>query len=254
MLQIEQLPVLNDNYIYLLHDDIAKLTAVVDPAVSEPVLQTLKKNCWQLDFILNTHHHGDHVGGNLSLKKTTGCKIIGSVYDQHRIPGIDQTVAEGDEIQIGSHNAKVLFTPGHTLGHINYYFKEDAALFCGDTLFKMGCGRLFEGSAEQMWQSMQQLKALPDNTRVYCAHEYSQNNGQFALTLEDDNQALLDTMTEVKQQRRNNLPTVPTTIALERATNPFFRPDSLTIQKNLHLENQPLLDVFAEIRYRKDHF
>ncbi|MEE9356377.1 MAG: hydroxyacylglutathione hydrolase [Methylococcaceae bacterium] len=254
MLQIEQLPVLTDNYIYLLHDDVTDQTAVVDPALSEPVLQALKKHGWHLDYILNTHHHGDHVGGNLQLKKATGCKIIGSVYDQYRIPEIDQTVTEGDEIQLGSQTAKVLFTPGHTLGHINYYFADNAALFCGDTLFKMGCGRLFEGSAEQMWQSMLQLKALPEKTRVYCAHEYSQNNGQFALTLEDDNPVLQQTMIEVRQCRLQNLPTVPTTIGLEQATNPFFRPDSPTIQQKLQLENHPLVDVFAEIRRRKDHF
>jgi len=254
MLKIIQIPVLTDNYIYLLHDTASGSTAVVDPALSQPVLDELKHQGWRLDWILNTHHHSDHVGGNLELKAKTGCQVIAANSDKDRIPGFDKGVDDGNVIKIGQYAAKVLATPGHTSGHIVYYFADAAALFCGDTLFSMGCGRLFEGSAEQMWQSLQKLKALPGDTRIYCAHEYTQANGRFALTVEPENQALQQRMIEVNQLRRENRSTVPSILQQELDTNPFLREDSLALQRQINFEGETPVPVFAEVRRLKDHF
>ena len=254
MLTILQLPVLNDNYIYLLHDPISGETAAVDPAVAQPVLDVLAQKGWRLTMILNTHHHGDHVGGNLELKQKTGCTVIAALADRHRIPAFDSGVVDGDTITLGAHSANVIATPGHTNGHVVYHFAADNALFCGDTLFGMGCGRLFEGTAEQMWQSLQKLKTLPAATRIYCAHEYTQANGRFALTLEPANLQLQQRMDSIGQLRAKHLPTVPSTIAQELATNPFLREDSLALQQAVNKANNPPVEVFAEIRRLKDHF
>lgn len=254
MLTILQIPVLTDNYIYLIHDPVSAETAVVDPALARPVLDMLDKKGWQLTSILNTHHHNDHVGGNLELKQQTGCKIIGGQSDRGRIPGIDIGVNENDIISIGRHSARILATPGHTSGHIVYYFADDNLLFCGDTLFVMGCGRLFEGTAEQMWQSLQKLKGLPASTKIYCAHEYTQINGRFALTVEPDNRALHQRMQVINQLRANHQPTVPSTLEQELATNPFFREDSPALQKTLHKLNSKPVEIFAEVRRLKDNF
>ncbi|MDD5411633.1 MAG: hydroxyacylglutathione hydrolase [Methylobacter sp.] len=254
MLTILQLPVLNDNYIYLIHDHVSGETAAVDPAVAQPVLNVLEQKGWQLTTILNTHHHGDHVGGNLDLKQKTGCTIIAPLSDQNRIPGIDRGVIEGDVITLGKHTARVISTPGHTSGHVVYYFADDNTLFCGDTLFVMGCGRLFEGTAEQMWHSLQKLKALPVATIIYCAHEYTQTNGRFALTVEPGNRKLQQRMDVINQQRTNHQPTVPSTIEQEMATNPFFREDSLALQETIKMVNKKPVEVFAEIRRLKNSF
>lgn len=254
MLKIIQIPVLTDNYIYLLHDTASGSTAVVDPALSQPVLDELKHQDWRLDWILNTHHHSDHVGGNLELKAKTGCQVIAANSDKDRIPGFDKGVDDGDVIKIGQYAAKVLATPGHTSGHIVYYFADAAALFCGDTLFAMGCGRLFEGSAEQMWQSLQKIKALPRDTRIYCAHEYTQANGRFALTVEPENPVLQQRIIEVNQLRAENRATVPSILQQELATNPFLREDSLSLQRQINREGGTPVTVFAEVRRLKDHF
>ncbi len=254
MLEIIQIPVLTDNYIYIIHDSISRETAVVDPALAEPVLDVLAKKNWSLTYILNTHHHSDHVGGNLQLKQQTGCRIIAGQSDRARIPGIDAGVNDNDVVSLGTHKAKVIFTPGHTSGHIVYYFAEEHLLFCGDTLFAMGCGRLFEGSAEQMWHSLQKLKVLPAATQVYCTHEYTQSNGRFALTVEPNNHLLQQKMVEVDKLRANHQTTVPSTIVEELATNPFFREDSVELQKTIGMLNKKPVQVFAEIRRLKDHF
>jgi hydroxyacylglutathione hydrolase len=240
MLEIITLPVLTDNYIYLIHDPVSHETAVVDPALAQPVLDMLQQKGWQLTYIWNTHHHSDHIGGNLKLKQQTGCKIIAAQADSARIPGIDQGVSEGDVVSLGSHKARVIATPGHTRAHIVYHFAEDKLLFCGDTLFAMGCGRLFEGTPEQMWQSLQKLKTLPPDTKVYCTHEYTQNNGHFALTVEPDNKALQQRMLEVDKRRQQDKSTLPTTIADELATNPFLREDSSSIRQSVGMpSNKP---------------
>ncbi len=254
MLEIVILPVLTDNYIYLIHDRLSQETAVVDPALAQPVLQVLLQKRWQLTTIFNTHHHSDHVGGNLEIKKRTGCKIIAGNADKDRIPGIDQGVNEGDFVKLGEHIARVIATPGHTSGHIVYHFAEDNLLFCGDTLFAMGCGRLFEGTADQMWCSLQKLKILPKKTKVYCAHEYTQSNGRFALTIEPGNFKLHNRMLEVDRLRSVNLSTIPSTIGEELETNPFFREDSNEIRQRIHTEDSKPSQVFAEIRRLKDNF
>ena len=254
MLDIIQIPVLNDNYIYMLHDSVSLETAVIDPALEQPVLDVLAEKGWQLSFILNTHHHWDHVGANLALKQQTGCKIFAAASDRERIPGIDVGVEQGDVICLGEHQAQVVETPGHTSGHVVYYFAEDQALFCGDTLFVMGCGRLFEGTPQQMYASLQTLKALPPSIRVYCTHEYTLANATFALSVEPDNIFLQKKLRAVMELRAVNKATVPTTIAEEIATNPFFRVDCISIQKELGLVGAEPDVVFAALRQRKDDY
>lgn len=255
MLEIIQLPALVDNYIYLLHEPISGDTAVVDPAVAEPVNILLDQKQWRLKYILNTHHHADHVGGNITLKQQTGCQIIASSADRRRIPGIDIEVNEGDSIHLGSQTFYVVSTPGHTLGHIVYFCPDSELLFCGDTLFSLGCGRLFEGSAEQMWLSLKKLKALPSNTKMYCAHEYTLANGRFAQTLEPENPRLLQRIQEVERLRESNQSSLPSTIGQELATNPFFREESADLRKHIGMtESNTPLEVFALIREMKDHF
>jgi hydroxyacylglutathione hydrolase len=254
MLEIHRLPVLQDNYVWLLHDPVTGATAAVDPAEAEPVLDRLDKLGWTLSHIFNTHHHWDHTGGNLVLKRQTGCKVYGAERDRGQIPGLDVPLQDGDAVEFGSLRARVLGVPGHTLGHIAYWIEEDQALFCGDTLFAMGCGRLLGGKAEQMWSSLNRLRQLPGDTRVYCAHEYTQNNGRFALTVEPGNPALVERMAQVDAARQEKLPTVPSTLAEELATNPFLRPESAEIRTRLGLESAAPVAVFAEVRRRKDAF
>jgi len=255
MLEIIQIPVLSDNYIYLLHEPISGKTAAVDPAIAEPVIAILQHKGWSLDYIYNTHHHGDHVGGNLILKQITGCQIFGAKADQQRIPGIDSTLIHGDRIALGEEAFEIIATPGHTLGHIVYYSVNSHVLFCGDTLFSMGCGRLFEGSALQMWESLQQLKTLPASTKIYCAHEYTQANGRFALILEADNADLQARIKEVDQLRNQNLSTLPSTIGLELSTNPFLRENNPSIRRSISAsEDTSAAAVFASIRQLKDKF
>jgi hydroxyacylglutathione hydrolase len=240
MLTVVQLPVLTDNYIYLLHDEATGTTGVVDPAEAAPVLDELARRGWQLGWILNTHHHGDHVGGNAALVAATGCRVVGPRADQARIPLIQTPVADGDVFRLGASPARVFDTPGHTRGHIVYWFEQDAALFAGDTLFALGCGRLFEGSPEQMWESLAKLAALPPETRVYCAHEYTESNLRFALSVAPDDPALLARGQRVRALRAASLPTVPSTLGEELATNPFLRAGSAA--------------RFAELRRAKDSF
>lgn len=255
MLEIIQIPALTDNYIYLLHEPVSGETAAVDPAETGPVVEALQKQNWRLHYVFNTHHHADHVGGNLDLKRLTGCKIVGAKSDRQRIPGIDIEVGDGDEIRLGEEPLEIIATPGHTLGHIVYYCSNSQALFCGDTLFSLGCGRLFEGSAEQMWRSLQSLKALPPATRIFCAHEYTQANGRFAVSLEVDNPDLQSRLREVEGLRNQNLSTLPSTLAQELATNPFLREDSPSIRKAIAADgNESPIEVFARIRRLKDHF
>lgn len=254
MLDIHQILVMQDNYVYLLRDPATGATAVVDPAESKPVLAALAQKGWKLTHILNTHHHWDHVDGNLALKQATGCKVYGAARDRGDIPGLDVALDEGDTVELGGIKAQVLAVPGHTLGHLAYWFAADRALFCGDTMFAMGCGRLLGGTAEQMWNSLSRIRDLPDDTRVYCAHEYTAANGRFALTMEPNNQALVERMARVRELRRAGTPTVPSLLAEERATNPFLRPESEGIQAALGLRGAEAVRVFAETRRRKDAF
>jgi hydroxyacylglutathione hydrolase len=254
MLNIHLVPCLNDNYAYLVHDTASNEVAVVDPSEAAPVLDALHKHGLKLTHILNTHHHFDHTGGNLELKEKTGAKIIGPKADADRIPGIDIGLGEGDTLEFGKTTARVFDIPAHTRGHIAFWFEADKAVFTGDTMFAMGCGRLFEGTPQQMWSSLSKLATLPKETRVYCGHEYTQSNGRFALTLEPGNQALKARMAEVDRLRAQGLPTIPSTIGIELETNPFLRPASAELQKNVGLDASDLVAVFAETRRRKDNF
>jgi hydroxyacylglutathione hydrolase len=254
MLEILQIPVLKDNYVYLIHDGETGETAAVDPAEADPVLEALAANGWTLTHVLNTHHHGDHVGGNLELKRRTGCRIVGSERDLNRIPGIDVAVGETAVFKLGNAEVRVFDVPGHTRAHIAFWFAGADALFCGDTLFALGCGRLFEGTPEEMWRSLEKLRVLPPETKVYCAHEYTQSNARFALTVEPGNAALKERASQINELRRQNKPTVPSTLKEELATNPFLRPESEEIRSNLGMTNADSVDVFAELRRRKDMF
>ncbi len=252
MIEIVIIPVLADNYLFLLHS--AGATAVVDPAVDDVVLDAISSRGWTLTHILNTHHHWDHTGANLSLKEKTGCTIIGPKDELDAIPGIDRAVGGGETVTVGGVVASIIDVPGHTKGHIAYHFAADRALFCGDALFAMGCGRLFEGTAAQMYSSLQRLMALPDETHVYCAHEYTQSNGEFALSLEPNNVILQKRMDNVVTLRERGKPTIPSTIGIEKATNPFLRTDSYEIRATMGMAGADCLSVFANIRKRKDSF
>ncbi|MBK8374194.1 MAG: hydroxyacylglutathione hydrolase [Sphingomonadales bacterium] len=226
-LEIIRIPVLSDNYVWLVHEPVSGETMAVDPAIAEPVLEEAKARGWTITQIWNTHWHPDHTGGNAAIKDATGCTITGPAAEAERIPTLDRMVAEGDTVMLGAAEARVIDVPAHTAGHIAFHFADDQAAFVGDTLFAMGCGRLFEGTAEQMYANMRKLEALGDATRVYCAHEYTLSNGRFALTVEPDNAALVERMNEITAMRDRGEATVPTTIALERVTNPFMRASSV---------------------------
>ena len=222
-LQIARVPVLSDNYVWLAHEPASGETAVIDPAVAEPVLAAAAERGWTITQIWNTHWHPDHTGGNAEIKAATGCTITGPAAEAERIPTLDVQVSGGDVVTLGVITAQVIDVPAHTAGHIALHIPSEKVVFVGDTLFAMGCGRLFEGTAEQMFTNMQTLGALPPETVVYCAHEYTQSNGRYALVAEPDNADIAARMAQVDAARANGEPTVPTTIALERATNPFMR-------------------------------
>ncbi len=254
MLEVHQFPCLSDNYGYLVHDPEQNLTAAIDAPEAAPINKALNEKGWKLTHILNTHHHFDHAGGNLELKEEWGCTIVGSRDDSARIPGIDVEVGDGDTFNFGPNSASVFDVSGHTMGHIAFYFPEDNLLFSGDALFALGCGRLFEGTADQMWNSLSKLIELPDETLVYCAHEYTQANAKFALSVEPQNDELQARCKKVDELRSDGKPTVPSTLGDEKATNPFLRPDSPALQQNVGLAGADLVEVFAETRRRKDNF
>jgi hydroxyacylglutathione hydrolase len=253
-LVIHMFPCLADNYGYLLHDAESGATAAVDTPDAEEIARQLDAKGWRLTHILNTHHHADHAGGNLALKRRTGCTIVGPRADAARIPGIDVQVGEGDVVELGRHRANVFDTPGHTRGHIVYHFAEARAAFVGDTLFAMGCGRLFEGTPSQMWSSLQKILQWPDDTRIYCAHEYTQSNARFALSVEPQNAALQARAAAVAKLRAAGTPTVPSTLGEERATNPFLRPGSGDLRSAIGIGAAADVEVFAKTRALKDAF
>ena len=254
MLDIRQIPVLSDNYVYLVREPKSGAVAVVDPAVTDEILAEANKLGWKITHILNTHHHSDHIGGNEAIKAATGCTIVGPAYDPDRIPGMQIQVKDGDLYKFGDESAEVFFVPGHTRGHIAYWFKDSSALFCGDTMFSIGCGRLFEGTPQQMWTSLSRLRALPPETRIYCAHEYTESNVRFAVSIDPNNAALRAYEAEVKDKRARKIPTIPTTLKLERAANPFLRADAPDLQAAMAMVGRDPVDVFAEVRRQKDVF
>ena len=246
-LEIVQIPMLTDNYGYILHDPETGDTAAIDPSEALPVLKVLNEHKWHLRFILNTHHHWDHIGGNDELAAQTGAKIICSGYDQHRINGASAGLNDGAEFHIGRSHVQVIEIPGHTLGHIAFYFPNESAVFCGDTLFSLGCGKLFEGTPEQMWNSLRRLADLPGETKVYCGHEYTQTNARFALSVDAHNNALQNYAHHVDDLRAQGSPTIPSTIAQESACNPFLRAPML-------IESLPPEEAFAGLRKMKDEW
>jgi hydroxyacylglutathione hydrolase len=257
-MQVIRLTALSDNYIFLLHDPQQNIAAVVDPAEAEPVLQQLAQLNAELVAIFNTHHHNDHVGGNQKLiQKFPQVKVYGGAEDKGRIPGQEVFLQQGDRVQFADRVAEVLFVPGHTRAHIAYYFPpqtpdEPGELFCGDTLFAGGCGRLFEGTPAQMVESLTKLRSLPENTRVWCAHEYTLKNLQFALSVDSENTELQKRFDEVKAKRSQGIATVPSLLGVEKLTNPFLRWEQPSLQSAVN-SNDPV-QTFARIRGLKDKF
>ncbi len=253
-LQVHQFQCLSDNYGFLIHDLESGDTASVDTPEATAINAALEEKQWRLTHIFNTHHHFDHAGGNEELKAKWDCKIIGFDGDFERIPGIDHRVRENDLVEFGGTTARVIEVAGHTSGHVAYHFESDQMVFVGDTIFALGCGRLFEGTALQMWESLEKLMSLNDDTIVYCAHEYTQANAAFALSVEPENEDLLKRCNEIDRLRSQNLATVPTSIGLERKTNPFVRPSSANLQSTIGLVGGSAVEVFAETRRLKDNF
>jgi hydroxyacylglutathione hydrolase len=257
-MEVIRIPALSDNYIFLLLDRDRNIAAVVDPAEAAPVLAELAKTQAQLVAIFNTHHHGDHVGGNRELMdKFPDICIYGGAEDRGRIPGQQVYLQEGDRVTFADREARVFFIPGHTRAHIAYYFPpthsdEPGELFCGDTIFAGGCGRLFEGTPAQMVDSIGKLRQLPDRTRVWCAHEYTIGNLKFAITVDPDNQELQQRLAAVEIDRANLIPTVPSLLGLEKQTNPFLRWDIPALQRAADTSDP--VQAFARIRGKKDQF
>ncbi len=251
---IRMFPCLSDNYGVLIHDGASGVTASIDAPDAEAIEAALAENGWTLTHILVTHHHSDHTQGIPALKAKYGCRVVGPRAEAAKVPGIDETVGGGDTYTFGRYEARIFDTPGHTKGHIAWWFPGPAVLFAGDTLFALGCGRVFEGSMEEMWRSLATLRGLPPETYVYCGHEYTLSNGRFAVTIEPDNTVLKARMVEIEEKRAEGEPTLPTTIGAERDTNPFLRADVDAVKFAVGLPNADPADVFAEIRRRKDRF
>lgn len=251
-IEIHQFPCLDDNFGVLVHDADHDLTASIDAPDARAVLAALRDKGWRLTHIWTTHHHGDHTGGNAVLKAETGCTIIGPKAEAAKIPGIDKAVGEGDTFAFGTTQVHVLDTPGHTLGHVAYWLPAIGTAFVGDTLFAMGCGRIFEGTPEMMWASLAKLAALPPATRIYCGHEYTLSNARFAQRIDPDNTALQARLAEVEALRAAGKPTLPTRIDRELETNPFLRAKVESVKAGLGMAGAPDWQVFAEIRERKN--
>jgi len=253
-LEIHQFEAFSDNYGYLIHDAEAGVTAAIDTPDTPKILAALDETGWQLTHILNTHHHPDHAGGNKELKEKFGVEIIGPQAEASKIPGIDRAVADGDTVDFGGHVARVLDVPGHTLGHIAFHFADDSAAFVGDALFALGCGRVFEGTPPQMWNSLQKIAALPPETVIHCAHEYTQANARFAETIETSNEQLMSRVKDIDDKRARGERTVPMTLEIELATNPFLRAGEASLQRDIGMEGADPAAVFTEVRTRKDNF
>jgi hydroxyacylglutathione hydrolase len=247
-------PCLKDNYGVLIHDTATGATAAVDVPDAQPVEAALKQKGWRLTDILVTHHHADHTQGIPALKQHHGCRVVAPRAEAKRIPFVDETVGEGDTVTVGDLMARVIETPGHTAGHISYWLRGAKLAFVGDTLFSIGCGRVIEGDAQMMWNSLLKLRELPDDAKVFCGHEYTRANIRFALTIEKDNPTLVQRATEVDQLLGKGQPSIPMNMGVEKAANPFLRADLPAVAQAVGLAGAPAWQVFAEIRGRKDRF
>lgn len=253
-LKIDQFMCRSDNFGVLIHDTETGETALIDAPEERSILAAVERTGWTPGTIFTTHHHADHVEANLALKQRFGLRIVGPASEADRIPGIDDTVEEGSVIPFGGNDISVIATPGHTAGHVSYYFPGAKVAFTADTLFALGCGRIFEGTPPMMFASLQKLAALPADTTIYCGHEYTLANARFALTIDPTNSALKERAARIEKLRADDLPTLPTTIGEELATNPFLRAHDPAIRRNLGMEQATDEAVFAEIRKRKDNF
>ena len=253
-LTVIQFPCLSDNFGVLIHDKASGKTAAIDAPEAPPVIKVLEEKGWELTDIFTTHWHTDHVDGNLTLKAKYNCEITGPKGEADKIPGIDEAVSEGDTFDFAGRAVSVIDCPGHTLGHVSYYIASEKLLFAADTLFALGCGRLLEGTPAQMWSSLSKFMALPDDTSVYCGHEYTLANAKFSVTIDPENAELAARFEDIKAKRERGEATLPTTIGLERRTNPFVRPHDARIRKLLGMESASDTEVFAEIRQRKNNF
>ena len=254
MIEIIQIPLLSDNYSYIIRDKNTNITGCIDPSVAKDVANVLQNRGIDLNFILNTHHHQDHVGGNLELKEIYNCKIIGCSDDQNRIPGIDIKLKDSEEFNIGESVFKVIDTPGHTIGHICFYFEDQNFLFCGDTIFSLGCGRLFEGSYEQMTESILKIRSLPDCTKIFCGHEYTESNAKFAEFLDSGDDLLKKKILNIKKDRLESKPTIPAVLEEEKKLNPFMKFDNQEYLDSIKIENISNAENFKKIRIMKDNF
>ncbi len=254
MIEIIQIPLLSDNYSYIIRDKNTNITGCIDPSVSKEIANVLQNRGIDLNFILNTHHHQDHVGGNQELKEMYNCKIIGCYDDQNRIPGIDIKLKDNEEFNIGESLFKVIDTPGHTIGHICFYFKDHNFLFCGDTIFSLGCGRLFEGSYEQMTESILKIRSLPDCTKIFCGHEYTESNAKFAEFLDPGDDLLKKKILNIKKDRLESKPTIPAILEEEKKLNPFMKFDNQEYLDSIKIENISNSENFKRIRIMKDNF
>ncbi len=253
-LMIEQFPCRQDNFGVLIHDPMTDETACIDAPDAEQIERALVRTGWKLTHILITHHHPDHVEGIPALKQAHAAEVFGPATEADRIAGLDRSFRDSETFSFGGREVRVILTPGHTLGHICYHIPQEKLLFSGDTLFALGCGRLYEGTADDMWASLQKLMALPDDTTVYCGHEYTQSNARFAVSVDPDNSALADRFDKIAELRASKVATLPTTIGYEKRTNPFLRVSDAAIRSTLGMETASDAAVFAELRSRKDRF
>ena len=253
MLSIDIISCLHDNYSFIIHDTETNTVAVIDPSEFEPVNNFIKKKFKKIDYILNTHHHFDHIGGNLDLKKKYNAKIIGSKKDEKRIPGIDVKLSDNENFKLGSVDFKIIFIPGHTSGHICFYSKNEKVVFTGDTLFSLGCGKVFEGTHLEMLRSLNLIKKLPTDTQIYCGHEYTQKNLDFCFKYENNNRLIEKKKWKISKLSQNQ-PTIPTTVKEELNTKIFLRCDNFEVKKSLSMENSTELEVFKRLRDLKDDF
>lgn len=251
---IRTIPCLSDNYAFLAHDPVSGATALVDIPEAGPILDTLADTGWTLSDILITHHHPDHVQGLAEVLARHPARVVGAAADAHRLPPLDLALDDGDTVQIGSEMGTVMDVSGHTIHHVAYHFPASNAVFTADSLMALGCGRVFEGTKPQMWESLQKLMALPADTVVYSGHEYTAANGKFALSIDPENPDLISRVRNVAEKRASGVPTVPSLLSLELATNPFLRAHDPAIQAHLGMADATAIDVFTEIRTRKDRF